>query len=130
MSKRSATAEWLEPYTALGVEKCVEPGCSVSEREDPLYSSYCHGLRHAKRVIRFELTDGERAAAAEAEVTALRELIRTAPHSPYCEARASLFPGRCNCWKLLAVGRRLQDETDTTAESLRAEPAPKEKDTP
>ena len=62
-------AKWLEPYTALGVEKCIHPGCPVGERAEPFYAAYCESCHHAKRMIRFELTDGERAAAAMRGIT-------------------------------------------------------------
>jgi hypothetical protein len=62
--KNAASAVWLEPYTALGVEKCIHPGCPIGRRDQPFYAAYCHSRGHAKRMIRFELTDGEGAAAA------------------------------------------------------------------
>lgn len=42
-------AVWLEPYTALGVEKCIHPGRPVGARSEPFYAAYCHSQRHAKR---------------------------------------------------------------------------------
>lgn len=49
------TVVWIEPFSVLGIEKCVHKGCEVAARERPFYSAYCHSRRHKKRLIRFEM---------------------------------------------------------------------------